>query len=145
MEIAVSRGPVIGEWKSGKSTLIRALSGADYTPRKVLAMDFFRNFVNTPSEFLEKRRFHSAIITASADCDVLAFVQDATRRFCLIPPAFASMFNRRVLGIVTKCDLPESNALRAETFLKNAGVREIFRVSAARGMGMEKLRAALEA
>lgn len=135
---------VIGEWKSGKSTLIRALSGENYAPRKVLAMDFFKNFVNTPSEFLENRRFYSALITASADCDVLAFVQDAARNSCLIPPAFASMFNRRVLGIITKCDLPEANIARAEKFLKNAGVREIYCVSATQGTGMDALRAAVE-
>ena len=93
---------LIGEWKSGKSSLIRALSGADYTPRKVLAVDFFGRFVNTPSEFLENRRFYPALITAAADCDLLVFVQDAVRRSCQIPPAFASMFNRRVIGVITR-------------------------------------------
>ena len=42
---------LIGEWGSGKSTLIRALFDPGYVPRKVLALDFHRNFVNTPSEF----------------------------------------------------------------------------------------------
>ena len=48
---------LIGEWRSGKSALIRALSEPGYMPRKVLALDFYRNFVNTPSEFLENRRY----------------------------------------------------------------------------------------
>ncbi len=135
---------LIGEWKSGKSSLIRALSGADYASRKVLAIDFFRNFVNTPSEFLENRRFYSALITASAECDMLAFVQDAARRSCQIPPAFASMFNRRVIGVVTKIDLPEADIDRARRFLHNAGVREIFCVSVTQGTGMDALRSAVE-
>lgn len=134
---------LIGEWRSGKSLLIRVLSGAEYAPRKVLAVDFFRNFVNTPSEFLENRRFYPALITASADCDVLVFVQDATRTFCQIPPGFASMFNRRVVGVITKIDLPEADLERARRFLKNAGVKDIFCVSVTQGTGMEALRAAL--
>lgn len=134
---------LIGEWKSGKSSLIRALSGADYTPRKVLAVDFFGRFVNTPSEFLENRRFYPALITAAADCDLLVFVQDAVRRSCQIPPAFASMFNRRVIGVITKTDLPDADVRRARRFLENAGVRDIFCVSVTEGSGMDELRAVI--
>lgn len=134
---------LIGEWKSGKSSLIRALSGADYTPRKVLAVDFFGRFVNTPSEFLENRRFYPALITAAADCDLLVFVQDAVRRSCQIPPAFAAMFNRRVIGVITKTDLPDADVRRARRFLENAGVRDIFCVSVTEGSGMDELRAVI--
>ena len=134
---------LIGEWKSGKSSLIRALSGADYTPRKVLAVDFFGRFVNTPSEFLENRRFYPALITAAADCDLLVFVQDAVRRSCQIPPAFASMFNRRVIGVITRTDLPDADVRRARRFLENAGVRDIFCVSVTEGSGMDELRAVI--
>ena len=123
----------IGEWRSGKSSLIRALSGAEYAPRKVLAVDFFREFVNTPSEFLENRRFYPALITASADCDVLVFVQDATRTFCQIPPGFASMFNRRVIGVITKIDLPEANVERARRFLRNDNMKTIYELPSSQG------------
>ena len=135
---------LIGEWGSGKSTLIRALFDPGYVPRKVLALDFHRNFVNTPSEFLENRRFYPALITASADCDILAFVQDATRSSCQMPPAFATMFNRRVIGVITKTDAPTANQLRARKFLLNTGVKEIFSVSAAQDTGLDKLRAVFE-
>lgn len=135
---------LIGEWRSGKSTLIRALSDPGYMSRKVLALDFYRNFVNTPSEFLENRRFYPALITASADCDILAFVQDATRSTCQMPPAFAAMFNRRVIGIITKIDVPGADQVRARKFLLNTGVRKILSVSVKQGTGMKELRAILE-
>lgn len=130
----------IGEERAGKSSLIRALSRSAYTPRKVLALDFFGRFVNTPGEFLENRRFYPALITAAADCDLLVFVQDALRRTCLIPPAFASMFNRRVIGVVTKMDLPGAETERARRFLEQAGVKDIFCVSVTQGTGMDALR-----
>ena len=131
---------LIGEWRSGKSTLIRTLSRSDYRPRKVFAVEHHGDFVNTPSEFLENRRWYPALITASAHCDTLVFVQDATRTTCQIAPALASMFNRKVIGVITKTDLPEANVGRAERFLHNAGVREIFPVSLATGEGMAGLR-----
>ena len=131
---------LIGEWRSGKSTLIRTLSRSDYRPRKVFAVEHHGDFVNTPSEFLENRRWYPALITASAHCDTLVFVQDATRTTCQIAPALASMFNRKVIGVITKTDLPEANVGRAERFLHNAGVREIFPVSLATGEGLDGLR-----
>ncbi len=131
---------LIGEWRSGKSTLIRTLSRSDYRPRKVFAVEHHGDFVNTPSEFLENRRWYPALITASAHCDTLIFVQDATRSTCQIAPALAAMFNRKVIGVITKTDLPEANVGRAERFLRNAGVREIFPVSLSTGEGLDRLR-----
>ena len=131
---------LIGEWHSGKSTLIRTLSRSDYRPRKGFAVDHHGDFVNTPSEFLENRRWYPALITASAHCDTLIFVQDATRSSCQIAPSLAAMFNRRVIGVITKIDLPEANVGRAERFLRNAAVREIHRVSLATGEGLPELR-----
>ena len=134
---------LIGEWRSGKSTLIRYLSRSDYRPRKVFAVDHHGDFMNTPSEFLENRRWYPALITASAHCDTLIFVQDATRTTCQIAPSLAAMFNRRVVGVITKIDLPEASVQRAERFLRNAGVREMFPVSLLTGEGVDVLRESL--
>ncbi|MBP3729876.1 MAG: ethanolamine utilization protein EutP [Mailhella sp.] len=134
---------LIGEWRSGKSSLIRCLTGLDYRSRKVLALDFFNGFVNTPSEFLENRRFYPSIITASADCDILIFVQAADRTSSQLPPKFASMFKRRVLGVVTKIDVPSANAVLARRFLVNAGVRDIYEVSSVTGSGIAELKCVL--
>ncbi len=134
---------LIGEWHSGKSSLIRALSGKEYRPRKVFALDFFEGFVNTPSEFLENRRFYPSLITASADCGTLLFLQAADRSSSQLPPKFASMFNRRVAGVITRIDCPNANIALARRFLQNAGVRSIFEVSITAGTGMAALKQAL--
>ena len=134
---------LVGEWKSGKSSLIRCLSGGDYRPRKVFALDYHGCFINTPSEFLENRRFYPSLITASADCGALLFVQAADRSTSQLPPQFASMFNRLVLGVVTRIDLPEARVDLARRFLENAGVRRILEVSAVTGAGLAELKTAL--
>lgn len=120
--------------------MIRELSGMTYSPRKAMAVEYFGQFINTPGEFLENRRFYRALITSSADCDILALVQDSTRISSLFPPLFSSMFNRYTIGIITKSDAMEANSRRAELFLKNAGVKTILLTSSKTGTGLDTLR-----
>jgi len=129
----------VGETRSGKSSLIKALSGESYSPRRAMAVEFIGPFINTPGEFLENSWFYSALITSSADCEVLAVVQDSTRRTSLFPPLFVSMFNRRVIGLVSKVDDPNSNPALAERFLRQAGAKEIIRTSTVTGEGVEQV------
>lgn len=131
---------LIGETFAGKSSLIRALSEDDYTPHRAMAVEYFGQFINTPGEFLENRRFYHALITSSADCDVLIFVQDTTRNTSLFPPLFASMFNRRIIGVSSKVDGENSNSVLAQRFLKGAGVKKIIETSSITGEGLDRLR-----
>lgn len=130
---------LVGETLAGKSTLIRRLSGRDYLSNRAMAVDYFGQFINTPGEYLENRRFYHALITTSADCDILAFVQDCTRLSSLFPPLFGSMFNRQLIGIITKCDADHANIRRARLFLNNAGVKDILVTSSVTGQGIVTL------
>lgn len=133
----------MGESGSGKSELIRILSGRTPCAHKALSVEFCGRFVNTPGEFLENRRFYSALITTSAECDILVLVQDATRRTSMFPPLFATMFNRKVVGVVSRADNANGKASLAERFLANAGVRNILHVDVQSGEGIEDLREVL--
>lgn len=134
---------LIGEHGCGKTTIIRTLSGLEYKPKRALAVEYFHNFVDSPSEFLENRRFRRALITASNECSVLVFIVDATRSSCQMAPGFATMFNRRVLGVITKCDHPDANRVRARKFLRNTGVLNTIEVGFKSGEGVEELKVAL--
>ena len=134
---------LIGETGAGKSALIQALTGQSCSPSRSMAVTFCGQFINTPGEFLENRRFYRALITTAADCDILAMLQDATRRASLFPPKFAAMFNRRVLGVVTKADGDAADVERAERFLRNAGAVDILRWCTKTGEGLDALRAML--
>ncbi len=131
---------LIGETGSGKSALVRALAGESYVPRRAMAVEFFAPFVIAPGEFLENRRFYPALITTASDCATLLFLQSATRRASLFPPVFALMFTRRMLGVVTHVAAPDANPDRAERFLRAAGAREISRIDAVTGAGLDGLR-----
>ena len=131
---------LIGESGVGKTTLIRVLSGEGFSTRKTQAVEFCGGFIDTPGEFLENRRFYPALITSSADCQVVAMVQDATRISSLFPPQFSTIFSRKVVGVVTKVDVEDANVERAERFLKNAGAKEIIQSSSKTGIGLEQLK-----
>lgn len=134
---------LMGETGAGKSSLIRALAGGGVRSGRALAVEYVGDFINTPGEFLENRRFYTALITAAVDCEILLMLQDSTRNTSLFPPRFAAMFNRRVIGVITKIDLPSSRPDLAERFLRSAGAREIAHVSAMSGEGVEDLKASL--
>ncbi|WP_147820292.1 EutP/PduV family microcompartment system protein [Salidesulfovibrio onnuriiensis] len=130
----------IGETRVGKSSLIRALSGEEFSSHRAMAVEYFGQYINTPGEFLENSWFYNALITSSADCDILAMVQDATRSSSLFPPLFAPIFNRKVVGVITKVDDPAANTERAERFLNSAGAREVVHTSVRTGTGLDTLR-----
>ncbi|MGE4311563.1 EutP/PduV family microcompartment system protein [Desulfovibrio sp.] len=131
---------LLGERGAGRRSLARALGHAPAFMPQPMAVEFAGRFVIPPPEFLENRRFYRALITVSMDCSTLLFVQDATRRTSAFPPGFARIFNRHVAGIITKTDMPEASIERATRFLNNAGLQNIYAISALSGEGLDTLR-----
>ena len=134
---------LVGKTGSGKTSLIQGLQGQEVVYRKTQAITFKGELVDSPGEFLENRRFYQALLTSSVTCDVIGLVQDSTGVNSVYPPRFASMFNKNIIGIVTKVDKPTSNPERAEKFLRWAGAAEIIRTSVIDHTGLDCLRAYL--
>ena len=134
---------LIGKTGSGKTSLIQGLHGEDVVYRKTQAITFNGMFVDSPGEFLENRRLYPALMTSSVNCNMIALVQDATAINSVFPPKFASMFKKRVIGIITKVDKKLSLPERAEKFLRLAGADEIIRTSATERTGLGLLSAAI--
>ena len=76
-----------------------------------MALEFCRFFINTPGELLENRRFYPA-----------------------------TLFTRRVLGVVSRAEAPENQVERAKRFLQNAGAKEIVCWNTETGEGLEVLK-----
>lgn len=139
----MKRVMLVGESGVGKRSLMYALSGQDFVCVPPMSVAFCGPFIYTPGEFLENRRFYQALITASMDCDVLAMFQDATRSVCLFPPQFAVMFNKRVVGVISKSDSERADFDRAGRFLLGVGVHDILRLSIKTGEGLDEMKALL--
>ncbi len=133
---------LVGKTGSGKTSLIQSFQGREVVYRKTQAITFDGIFVDSPGEFLENRRLLPALLTSSTNCNTVALIQDATANSSSFSPGFAAMFNRRVIGIVTKTDKESSCPERAEGFLRRAGVKEIIRTSAVDKTGLDSLKLA---
>lgn len=136
---------LVGECGSGKTALVRILSGGDHVPRRALAVEHIGRFIVPPGEFLENRRFYPALITASVDAALILFLQNASARSSLFPPQFAFAFNKPVLGLIMGTDLEVAEPERAVRFLTNAGVREYYSVSLLDQRGIPELQSRLDA
>lgn len=138
---------MIGRTGCGKTTLTQVLQNQEISYKKTQAIEFFNNAIDTPGEYIENRRFYNALIVSAADCDIIALLQASIDEQCIFPPGFASIFVKPVIGIVTKTDLcnDEKDIEKAETFLKEAGVEKIYKISSLNNEGTEDISKLLEA
>ena len=132
---------LIGRSMSGKTTLCQRLM--QETPRYAKTQSIHvidKKMIDTPGEYLERGAMYGALMTASADADLIVFVQDAMERGTMFPPAFTSMFAKPVVGVVTKKDLANDEDIkRAKNYINLAGARKIFVVSGMTGEGVVEL------
>ncbi|WDP90339.1 MAG: EutP/PduV family microcompartment system protein [Desulfobacter sp.] len=133
----------IGQTGCGKTTLTQALRGQEISYVKTQAVKYCGIVVDTPGEFVENRRFYSALMTSALKADIIGLVQDATRKTSIFPPKFAAMFRKKVIGIISKADLSEGDAERSERFLKRAGATAVLTTSATDKTGIPELMALL--
>ena len=134
---------LVGERGAGRRTVARLLGCTVTGLRQIMAVQYAGSFVFPPPEFLENRRFYCALITLATECSAILAVQDANRATSAFPPGFARIFNRTVVGVVTKADLPTANIQRATRFLHSAGTQHIVTVSSVTAAGVDDLLAHL--
>ncbi len=132
---------LIGGTKTGKTTLLEVLKGNEYKEidKRTQSLEFENKAIDTPGEYIENRRFYSSLISAAQEAAVIGLVADATAEQYFLPPAFASVFARPVIGIITKIDSEEADLEQAEEDLKRSGAEKIFPTSALTGEGVNKL------
>lgn len=135
---------VIGPVGAGKTSLIRALQKDDRRVDKTQCIDFADGAIDTPGEYAQIPRFYPALLVTAVEAALILVVQDATDCGMSLPPGFANLFPRPVVGVVTKIDDPRADRKRAEARLSETGVSSIlFCVSAYSGEGLTDLRAYL--
>ncbi|MDG3085130.1 EutP/PduV family microcompartment system protein [Vibrio hannami] len=134
---------LVGQSECGKTTLIQSLTHQPIQYQKTQSLEFCFSAIDTPGEYLENPRLYSALINTSYDSDIVALVQSADTDYSIFAPLFAQVFNRPVIGVVTKSDMQQTRSERACEFLHAAGVSEIFTTSAIEGIGIEPLRSYL--
>lgn len=134
----------MGRSGCGKTTLTQWINGMNLEYQKTQAIEYVGEIIDTPGEYIENRTYYRALILSSYDSDIVALVQDAADEESIFPPNFAAIFNKTIIGIITKIDHENADIDRATMHLKNAGCKTIVKVSAVCNVGMDDLREILK-
>ena len=135
---------LIGRVAAGKTTLTQALRGEEIHYYKTQYLNYMDTVIDTPGEYNELRQTIGALALYSYEADVVGLVLSANEPYSIFSPGITSLVNREVVGIISGIDKPDANVERVERWLRLAGCKKIFPVSAVTGEGLADIIAFLE-
>lgn len=130
---------LIGRVAAGKTTLTQALNGEEIHYYKTQYINYLDTIIDTPGEYTELRQTSGALALYAYEADVVGLVLSANEPYSIFSPCITSLVNREVIGIITGIDKPDARPDRVERWLRLAGCKKIFPVSAYTGEGLDKL------
>lgn len=137
---------VIGRVGCGKTTLCQRLFHQELRYKKTQAIELLGGCaIDTPGEYVESRAFYRALVVSAVDADIILILQDCTDPECRFAPGLRTMFQKPMIGLITKidrCTEPEELE-RSRLWLELAGADPILPISSQTGEGIELLRALL--
>ena len=130
---------LIGRVAAGKTTLTQALRGEDIHYYKTQYINYLDTIIDTPGEYTELRQTSGALALYAYEADIVGLVLSANEPYSIFSPCITSLVNREVVGIITGIDKPDANVERVERWLRLAGCKKIFPLSAYTGEGIKDL------
>ena len=137
---------VIGEVGCGKTALMNALLENGNVRRKTQAAEFHQhNVIDTPGEFVGRPAYYGALLSTIINVTTLVYLQAANKEYFSMPSGLLSVYsNKRVIGVISKADLPDANVSGARRLLKENGIPEpYFVTSVVNNKGIASLRSHL--
>jgi ethanolamine utilization protein EutP len=132
---------LIGKVSCGKTTLCQYLTNQKISYKKTQALEVTGTIIDTPGEYIERRRFYQALAVTAVGADIVLLLHDPTDSTFSLPPGLQNMFQKPLIGVITKADLvKEDKQLEgAKKNLELAGAYPIFQVCSMNGEGIPEL------
>lgn len=130
---------LMGRSEAGKTTLTQALKGEKIEYHKTQYVNNYDVIIDTPGEYAQTKTLGHALALYTYEADVVGLLVSSLEPYCLYPPCITNMCNRDVVGIVTKIHAPKARPSRAESWLRLAGCKTIFRVDSKTGEGISDI------
>ena len=127
---------LFGRVGAGKTTLTQALRGEEIKYYKTQYVNYLDTVIDTPGEYTERRETSGALALYAYEADIVGLVLSANEPYSIFSPCITSLVNREVIGIISGIDKPDANVERVERWLRLAGCKRIFPVSAVTGEGL---------
>lgn len=131
----------IGASAAGKTTLCQAIMHEELKYHKTQTLNVVGGFIiDTPGEYLERGRMRGALQVASAEAQLIVFMQSAAAQQSFFSPYLATMFTKPCIGVVTKADAATPEQIKAAVgHLERSGIKKIIITSAVTGSGVQEL------
>ena len=130
---------LIGRVAAGKTTLTQALRGEEIHYFKTQYVNYLDTVIDMPGEYTELRQTSGALALYAYEADVVGLVLSANEPYSIFSPCITSLVNREVIGIISGIDKPDANIPRVARWLRLAGCKRIFPVSAVTREGLSDI------
>jgi len=137
---------LVGDVGSGKTALTLALLESSDQVLKTQAVVFHpSDVVDTPGEFTSRPAYYGALLSTISDISTIVYLQPANSRSFSLPPGLLHVYSgKRVVGVVSKTDLPDADAEAACRIMADHNISPpYFLTSTATGEGVAALRSFL--
>ncbi|NCC69579.1 MAG: EutP/PduV family microcompartment system protein [Clostridia bacterium] len=133
---------LIGKSGCGKTSLCQRIFYNELSYKKTQSVEVIGgSAIDTPGEYLEHRQFYKALVVTAVEADAVLLLHSAEDTQFIFSPRMSHMFNRPLIGVITKTDLcSDAERLKqVEYALMYAGATKVFGVSNTTGEGIAKL------
>ena len=133
---------LIGKSRSGKTTLCQRLFKEEITYKKTQSVEVVGgSAIDTPGEYMEHKQYYKALVVTAVEAEVVIMIQSSQDDEWTFSPRINSMFNKPMIGVITKMDLNPDPWLvdTLKNLMTLAGAEKTFCVSAFTGEGIDAL------
>lgn len=127
---------LIGRSGAGKTTLTQALLGKNIAYDKTQTVKYLQDYIDTPGEYAQVAHLGHALAVYTYEADVVGLLCSSMEPYCIFPPCCTATTNRECIGIVTQIRRDGARPDRAESWLRLAGCKTVFRVDSVTGEGV---------